>query len=57
MARLKDEMYFPNPEIQKVYGQLYAEYEILHASFGRGENTVMKRLKSIKANAKKRFSR
>jgi len=53
MARLKDEMYFPNPENQKVYEQLYAEYVLLHDYFGRGENNVMKRLKSIKANAKK----
>jgi L-ribulokinase len=51
MARLKDEVFLPIPEHQKVYDQLYAEYLRLHDYFGRGENEVMKRLKSIKSNA------
>ncbi len=49
MARLKDEVYKPIPENQKVYDQLFAEYVRLHDYFGRGENNVMKRLKNIKA--------
>lgn len=48
MAHLKDEVYLPNPENQKAYEKLYAEYVILHDYFGRGANDVMKRLKAIK---------
>jgi L-ribulokinase len=48
MAKLKDEVYRPNPEAVKVYDRLYAEYKTLHDYFGRGENDVMKRLKQIK---------
>jgi len=48
MAHLKDEMYTPNKENQKVYERLYAEYVLLHDYFGRGENDVMKRLKEIR---------
>jgi L-ribulokinase len=53
MARLKDEVFLPIPENQKVYDQLYAEYLRLHDYFGRGDNDVMKRLKHIKAGARK----
>ncbi|MBN1535386.1 MAG: ribulokinase [Anaerolineales bacterium] len=53
MAHLKDETYIPDPENQKIYNQLYAEYLILHDYFGRGENDVMKRLKHIKAEQMK----
>ena len=52
MAHLKEEVYLPNPENQKIYEKLYQEYVILHDYFGRGENDVMKRLKTIKAEAK-----
>lgn len=52
MARLKEEVFLPVPEHQKVYNQLYAEYLRLHDYFGRGENNVMKRLKQIKAHSK-----
>ena len=48
MAHLKDEVYTPNKENQKVYERLYAEYVLLHDYFGRGENDVMKRLKEIR---------
>lgn len=40
--------YQPNIERGKMYDRLYAEYEILHDYFGRGENNVMKRLKAIR---------
>ncbi|HET7144058.1 MAG TPA: ribulokinase [Anaerolineales bacterium] len=53
MAHLKDEVYLPIPENQKIYEKLYAEYVILHDYFGRGANDVMKRLKNIKADARK----
>jgi len=53
MAHLKDEVYLPNPENQKMYEKIYAEYVILHDYFGRGANDVMKRLKNIKAEARK----
>ena len=49
MAGVKDEMFKPIPENQKVYAKLFAEYELLHDYFGRGANDVMKRLKGIKA--------
>jgi L-ribulokinase len=48
MARLQDVAYQPIPENQAVYDKLYAEYVTLYDYFGRGENNVMKRLKTIK---------
>lgn len=53
MAHLKDEMYIPISENQNVYQLLYTEYVRLHDYFGRGGNNVMKRLKAIKADARK----
>jgi len=53
MAHLKDEMYIPNPDNLSVYELLFAEYVTLHDYFGQGGNSVMKRLKAIKANARK----
>jgi len=53
MAHLKDEMYTPNKENQRIYERLYAEYVTLHDYFGRSDNDVMKRLKKIKADARK----
>ena len=50
MAHLRDEHYIPNPEAKNVYDMLYKEYERLHDYFGRGENDVMKRLKSMRAD-------
>lgn len=52
MSHLKEEVYIPNPENQKVYEKLYAEYVILHDYFGRGANDVMKRLKTIKLDSR-----
>ena len=52
MAHLKEEKYTPDPENQKVYEKLYAEYVLLHDYFGRGSNDVMKRLKAIKSEAR-----
>jgi len=53
MARLREEHYEPHPEHHAIYDQLYAEYVILHDYFGRGENDVMKRLKSLRTDNKR----
>lgn len=53
MGKVKDEYYSPIPENVEIYKKLYAEYKLLHDYFGRGENDVMKRLKAIKAEARK----
>jgi L-ribulokinase len=52
MAHLRDEVYRPNSTHKKIYGQLYTEYVRLHDYFGRGENDVMKRLKTLKAEVR-----
>jgi L-ribulokinase len=52
MAGLKDEVYQPIPENQKIYDQLYAEYRRVYDYFGRGENHVMKTLKQIRDEVK-----
>ena len=52
MAHLREDVYLPDAESQEAYERLYAEYVILHEYFGRGANDVMKRLKSIKAEAR-----
>jgi len=48
MARVKDRTYKPNPTAHAVYEKLFAEYKLLHDYFGRGQNDVMKRLKTLK---------
>ena len=48
MARLRDEVYHPDPAAHAIYDRLFAEYLQLHDYFGRGANDVMKRLKSLK---------
>ena len=52
MAALRQRTYKPDPAAQKAYNALYAEYVILHDTFGRGANDVMKRLKQIKIAAR-----
>jgi L-ribulokinase len=54
MARLRDEIYTPNPAAKAVYDQLYSEYVTLHDYFGRGANDAMKRLKALKAEVLRR---
>jgi L-ribulokinase len=51
MARLKDKVYRPIPEHQRIYDRLYEQYVRLHDYFGRGENQVMKVLKQIRDEA------
>lgn len=48
MARLRDEVFRPNPPATAVYRRLYREYARLHDYFGRGENDVMKILGCIR---------
>lgn len=50
MATLSEEEYVPNHEASQVYDALFAEYRILHDTFGRGVNDVMKRLKRLSAS-------
>ena len=57
MARLREERYEPNPAHHAIYDKLYAEYVILHDYFGRGENDVMKRLKSLRTDIKRSKNR
>jgi len=49
MAHLKDEVFRPIRAHQAAYDRLYAEYKMLHDTFGRGGNDVMKRLKRLKS--------
>ena len=51
MARLKDEVYEPNPAHRATYDQLYREYLRLHDYFGRGGNDVMKTLRRLRGSA------
>lgn len=53
MARLQKATYRPIPSSQRIYERLFAEYAHLYDYFGRGGNDVMKRLKVIKAEARK----
>jgi L-ribulokinase len=41
--------FVPNKKASAVYDQLYAEYSRLHEQFGRDPNSVLKRLKAIRA--------
>lgn len=52
MGSVKNAVYSPNEENSAIYDKLFEEYVKLHDYFGRGENDVMKRLKSIKINQK-----
>jgi L-ribulokinase len=52
MARVRKETFKPIAENVAVYEKLYQEYSKLHDYFGRGENDVMKRLRSIREEAR-----
>lgn len=54
MGKLKDVEYHPIAENSDIYDKLYAEYDLLHDYFGRGENDVMKRLKMLKKQVKEK---
>ncbi len=51
IGQVKEKYYKPIPKNVEDYNKLYAEYKGLHDYFGRGENNVMKRLKTIKHDA------
>ncbi len=51
MSRLREDLFTPIPEHTAVYDQLYQEYVLLHDTFGRGANDVMKRLKQMRLAA------
>ncbi|MEV6633110.1 ribulokinase [Actinoplanes sp. NPDC051470] len=47
MGRKQDAVWSPDPAAGAVYDELYAEYVRLHDYFGRGENSVMRKLRAI----------
>lgn len=51
LGKVKDTVYSPKKENTGVYDRLFAEYRILHDYFGRGDNDVMKTLRSIRDGA------
>jgi L-ribulokinase len=51
MGKRQRDAYIPIPENQRAYDRLYAEYRALHDHFGRGASTVMRRLKTMRAEA------
>ena len=51
MGSLSKGVYRPVAERARAYDLLYSEYELLHDYFGRGENNVMKRLKTMRREA------
>ncbi len=51
MAHQRDETFVPNDAHRPVYDELFTEYQRLHDYFGRGENDVMKTLRSLRATA------
>ncbi|MDO4067339.1 ribulokinase [Clavibacter michiganensis] len=52
MGKVERGKYQPSEERALAYDRLYAEYSTLHDHFGRGTNDVMKRLKSLKREAR-----
>ena len=52
MARLRDEVFTPDPNAHAMYEKLFAEYERLHDLFGRGGDNLMKNLKEIKLSVR-----
>ena len=51
MGSKQEAAHEPDPDAVAVYDELYAEYKRLHDYFGRGENTVMRKLKAIQRKA------
>ena len=51
MSNISDTVYRPNPDAAAVYDKLFCEYKKLYDYFGRGENNVMKELRSIRAQS------
>jgi L-ribulokinase len=51
MGKLTRGVYTPSADAADAYDALYAEYSLLHDYFGRGENAVMHRLKTLRREA------
>jgi L-ribulokinase len=51
MGKLTRGVYTPSEDAADAYDALYAEYSLLHDYFGRGENAVMHRLKTLRREA------
>ena len=51
MGSKQEAVHEPDPDAAAVYDELYAEYKRLHDYFGRGENTVMRKLRAIQRKA------
>ncbi|OJF12031.1 ribulokinase [Couchioplanes caeruleus] len=51
MGRKSEAVWRPDPRASAVYDELFAEYTRLHDYFGRGGNTVMRRLRAIRRRA------
>ena len=51
MGRKTENVHVPDPAAATVYDELYAEYVRLHDYFGRGENTVMRKLRAVQRRA------
>ncbi len=49
MGGVKDKVFKPRAREHRLYRRLFEEYLVLHDTFGRGANDVMKRLKKYKA--------
>ncbi|MFG1604516.1 ribulokinase [Actinoplanes sp. NPDC049265] len=47
MGRKREGVWRPDPAAGEIYDELFAEYVRLHDYFGRGENTVMRKLRAI----------
>ena len=48
MGRKREAVYLPDEASADVYDQMYAEYLLLHDYFGRGDNEVMHRLRTLR---------
>jgi L-ribulokinase len=51
MGRLRANMFHPRPGATSAYNTLYEEYLLLHDYFGRGENMVLHRLRTMRNEA------
>ena len=54
MAGVQRKVFTPKAASQRIYERLFAEYHRLHDYFGRGENPVMKTLKTLHAEQARR---
>ncbi len=48
MGKIRQNVYTPIASHQRIYDQIFTEYQSLHDYFGRGTNNVMKTLKRIR---------